>query len=77
MADYQKTQDSIVRQSTLKFVGDYCRMIGTPLTLKEIVGITNVLTDYCQNGYSKELGERLDKIDTHIKTLFEEGVTHQ
>lgn len=75
--DYQKTQDSIVRQSTLKFVGDYCRMIGTPLTLKEVVGITNVLTDYCINGYSKELGERLDKIDQHIKTLFEEGVTHQ
>lgn len=75
--DYQKTQDSIVRQSTLKFVGDYCRMIGTPLTLKEVVGITNVLTDYCQNGYSKELGDRLDKIDSHIKTLFEEGVVHQ
>jgi hypothetical protein len=70
------TQDSIVRQSTLKFVGEYCRMIGTPLTLKEVVGITNVLTDYCQNGYSKELGERLDKIDNHIKTLFEEGVLH-
>ena len=72
--DYQKTQDSIVRQSTLKFVGDYCRMIGTPLTLKEVVGITNVLTDYCQNGYSKELGERLDKIDTHIKSMFEESL---
>jgi hypothetical protein len=71
------TQDSIVRQSTLKFVGEYCRIIGTPLTLKEVVGITNVLTDYCQNGYSKEIGERLDKIDNHIKTLFEEGVLHQ
>jgi hypothetical protein len=70
--DYQKNQESIVRQSTLKFVGDYCRMIGTPLTLKEVVGVTNVLVDYCQNGYSKELGERLDKIDTHIKSMFEE-----
>jgi hypothetical protein len=70
--DYQKTQDSIVRQSTLKFVGDYCRMIGTPLTLKEVVGITNVLTDYCQNGYSKELGERLENIDKHIQNKFEE-----
>jgi hypothetical protein len=70
--DYQKNQESIVRQSTLKFVGDYCKMIGTPLTLKEVVGVTNVLVDYCQNGYSKELGERLDKIDTHIKSLFEE-----
>jgi hypothetical protein len=72
--DYSKTQDSIVRQSTLKFVGDYCKMIGTPLTLKEVVGVTNVLVDYCQNGYSKELGERLDNIDNHIKTLFEETI---
>jgi hypothetical protein len=72
--DYSKTQDSIVRQSTLKFVGDYCKMIGTPLTLKEVVGVTNVLVDYCQNGYSKELGERLEKIDNHIKSLFEETI---
>ena len=70
--DYQKNQESIVRQSTLKFVGDYCKMIGTPLTLKEVVGVTNVLVDYCQNGYSKELGERLDKIDSHIQSKFEE-----
>jgi hypothetical protein len=70
--DYTKTQDSIVRQSTLKFVGEYCRIIGTPLTLKEVVGITNVLTEYCQEGYSKEMGERLEKIDKHILSKFEE-----
>lgn len=72
MADYQKNQESIVRQSTLKFVGDYCRIIGTPMTLKEIVGICNVLTEYCQEGYSKELGDRLDKIDQHLQKKFEE-----
>jgi hypothetical protein len=72
MADYQKNQESIVRQSTLKFVGEYCRMIGTPLTLKEIVGITNVLTDYCQEGYSTEIGKRLESIDKHISKKFEE-----
>ena len=72
MADYQKNQSSIVRQSTIKFVGEYCRLIGTPLTLKEIVGITNVLTDYCENGYSKEISDRLDKIDNHILQKFEE-----
>ncbi len=66
--DFQKNQESIVRQSTLKFVGEYCRMIGTPLTLKEIVRITNVLTDYCQNGYTKEIGDLLDKIDSHISS---------
>jgi len=72
MADYKTNQESIVRQSTLKFVGEYCRMIGTPLTLKEIVGITNVLTDYCQEGYSSEIGKRLDSIDKHISKRFEE-----
>ena len=37
--DYQKNQGSIERQSTLKMVVDYCRMIGTPMTLKEIVDL--------------------------------------
>jgi hypothetical protein len=73
MANQNNTQSSIVRQSTLKFVGEYCRMIGTPLTLKEIVGITNVLTEYCELGYSKEIGDRLDKIDNHIQSKFEEA----
>lgn len=72
MSNFEKNQESIVRQSTLKFVGEYCRLIGTPLTLKETVGITNVLVDYCQNGYSKELGERLDRVDIAIKSKFEE-----
>ena len=66
------TQDSIVRQSSLKFVSDYTKVIGTPLTLKEILGITNVIVDYCQNGYTKEVGERISKIDEHIQSKFEE-----
>lgn len=72
MADYQKNQQSIIRQSQIKLVVEYCRMIGTPMTLKEIIGITNVLTDYCENGYSKEMGDRLDKIDKHIQSKWEE-----
>lgn len=73
MADYKNTtQDSIVRQSSLKFVQDYQRTIGCPLTIKEIIGITNVIVDYCQNGWSKDLGERVDKIDTFIQSKFPE-----
>jgi hypothetical protein len=76
--DYQKNQESIVRQSTLKFVGEYCRMIGTPLTIHEIVRMTNVLTDYCQNGYhyidnkGMTMKDRLEAIDNHIAKKFEE-----
>lgn len=47
-------------------------MIGVAMTLREVIGVTNVLVDYCQNGYSKDLGERLSKIDNFIKEKFEE-----
>ena len=70
--DYQNTQASIVRQSSIKWTIDYLKMIGTPLSIKEVIGISNVICDYCQNGYSKEMGERLDKIDSHISSKFEE-----
>lgn len=70
--DYQKTQESIVRQSSIKWTIDYLKMIGTPLPIKDVIGIANVVSDYCQKGYSKEMGERLDKIDEHIQSKFEE-----
>ena len=73
MSNYNSTtQDSIVRQSSLKFVQDYQRTIGCPLTIKEIMGITNVIVDYCQNGWSKELGNRVDNIDKFIREKFPE-----
>ena len=73
MSNYNSTtQDSIVRQSSLKFVQDYQRTIGCPLTIKEIMGITNVIVDYCQNGWSKELGSRVENIDKFIQSKFPE-----
>jgi len=68
----QDTQKTIVTQSQLKFVFDYTNKLGVNLTLKETVGITNVLVDYCLNGYSKELGDRLEAIDTFIRGKFPE-----
>jgi hypothetical protein len=68
----QDTQKTIVTQSQLKFVFDYTNKLGVNLTLKETVGVTNVLVDYCLNGYTKELGERLDAIDKFIAAKFEE-----
>lgn len=68
----QDTQKTIVTQSQLKFVFDYTQKLNLNLKLKELVGITNVLVDYCINGYSKEIGERLDSIDKFIQDKFEE-----
>lgn len=70
MAQENQVQNSIVRQSSLKMVLDYSRSLGVILTLKEIVKITNVIVDYCQNGYSNDIGKVLDAIDEHIKSKF-------
>jgi hypothetical protein len=68
----QDNQKIIVTQSQLKFVFDYTNKLGVNLKLKEIVGVTNVLVDYCINGYSKEIGDRLEAIDKFILDKFEE-----
>jgi hypothetical protein len=69
MADYNKNQLSIIRQNQIRFVFDYSKGLGIDLTLKDIAAITNVMVDYCDNGYTKELGDRLTKIDELLKTL--------
>jgi hypothetical protein len=68
----QDNQKIIVTQSQLKFVFDYTNKLGVNLKLKEIVGVTNVLVDYCINGYSKEIGDRLESIDKFILDKFNE-----
>jgi hypothetical protein len=75
LTDIDMAQDKdrqIVTQSQLKLVMDYTKQIGVNLKLKEVIGVTNVLVDYCINGYSKELGDRLDSIDKFIQSKFEE-----
>ena len=65
------TQKIIVNQSMMKFTSDYLKQINLNLPLKDVIAITNVLSDYCVNGYSKELGSRLESIDKFIKQKFE------
>ena len=60
---------SIARQSQLKLVSEWSKDCGVCLSLKDMVAITNVMVDYVENGYSKELGTRLESIDTYINTL--------
>lgn len=73
MAAQQDTQKTIVIQSQLKFVQDYSKQLNVNLTLKEMVGITKVMVDYCMNGYSAEIGKRLDAIDKFILDKFKEN----
>lgn len=63
------TGTSIARQSQLKLVTEWSKDCGVCLSLKDMVAITNVMVDYVENGYTKELGTRLEGIDTYINTL--------
>jgi hypothetical protein len=67
----QDKEKIIVSQSMLKFTQQYSEQLKKPFTLKETCAITNVLVDYCINGYSKEIGDRLDSIDNFINGKFE------
>jgi len=68
----QDTQKQIITQSQLKFVMDYCKQIDVIIGLKDTVAITNVMVDYCLNGYSKQLGDRLEAIDKFLSNISNE-----
>ena len=60
------TQQQIATQSNLKLVVEYMNSCDKCLTMVEIVQITTVLNDFVENGYSKSLSERFEKIDQII-----------
>lgn len=60
------TQQQIATQSNLKLVVEYMRACDKCLTMVEMVQITTVLNDFVENGYSKTLTERFEKIDQVI-----------
>jgi hypothetical protein len=66
---YTKTKEEqlmITRQSQIKLVLDWSVSCDKCLTLKELVSITNVMVDYIEGGYTKQIGERLDTIQDYL-----------
>ena len=61
------TSKAIASQSQLKFVLDYAIYMDKKLSLKDMIAITNVLVDFVDNGYSKELSDRISKIDEYLE----------
>lgn len=68
-SDAQSTARQIATQSNLKFMMEFIQYGNYQLTLKEIAAAVNVLNDFVECGYSRDLGGRLDKIDEYLKTL--------
>lgn len=59
----QSKERQISTQSNMKLIVEYMNSCDKCLTLTEIVQITTVLNDFVENGYSKEIKERFEKID--------------
>ena len=66
----QKSENGtqIVRQSSMKLLLDWSKTCDKCLTLKELTAMNEVVTEYVEYGYSKSIGERLDKIQQHLDT---------
>jgi hypothetical protein len=62
----QSKERQIAAQSSMKLVLEWANSCNKCLTFKEVVGMSVVLVDYVENGYSKEIGDRLDKIQDFI-----------
>ena len=62
----QSKERQIAAQSSLKLINEWANSCGKCLTIKDLVGISVVIVDYIENGYSAELGKRLDVIQDHI-----------
>lgn len=60
-------EQQIVAQSSLKLVLEWSNTCGYCLDLKDLCGISRVIEEYVENGYTKELGERLEKVDEYAK----------
>jgi hypothetical protein len=62
----QNKDQQIIAQSSLKLTQEWAAHCGYCLSLKDLVSVSVVLADYAENGYSKEIGERLKKVDGYL-----------
>jgi hypothetical protein len=72
MSTNNNVQEVICRQSQLKFVLDYSNNLGLKLTLKDTIALTEVMIDYCQNGWNAELKKRIAACDEFVQSQLKE-----
>lgn len=66
----QSKDKQIMAQSQLKMAQEWSQSCGYCLTLKDLVSVSVVLMDFCENGYTKELGERLNKVEEYLNEQY-------
>lgn len=60
----------IIRQSQIKSSLDYFKMMGINPTLEDVIKTTTLLEMFCVNGYSKDMVDRFEKLDDHIREMY-------
>jgi hypothetical protein len=67
MTSKNDTSYAIARQSQSKLLLEWANSCGYCITLPELIGITEILSDYVVNGYTKEIKEKLTKVQDHVE----------
>ena len=66
----QSKERQIAAQSQLKMVQEWAQACGYCMTLADLVKVSTVMVDYIENGYSKEMGDRLEKVDSYLQEQY-------
>jgi hypothetical protein len=64
-----RQQDLIIRQSQLERAIEYCALLNKQPSLVDVIKITTMLEQFINKGYSKEMVELMEKVDSHIADL--------
>lgn len=64
-----RQQDLIIRQSQLERAIQYCALLNKQPSLVDIIKITTMLEQFINKGYSKDMVELMEKVDSHIKDI--------
>ena len=64
-----RQQDLIIRQSQLERAIEYCSLLNKKPSLVDIIKITTMLEQFINKGYSKDMVELMEKVDSHIKDI--------
>ena len=64
------TNQSIIAQSSLKMSQEWANSCNLCLSIKDLVSVSVVIAEFCEKGYSPELGERLNKVDKYLQEQY-------
>lgn len=59
-------EQQIAAQSSLRTALDFAKLNDYKLELTDLIGISIVMEDYVENGYSPKLREKLERVQEHV-----------